>query len=395
MPYYYPLKKDKDISRRLRTIEGLQRIRQQLKDERFPRKKASDSLILGTWNLRNFDDDRFNFGPRMTESFYYIAEIISHFDVIAIQEVCYDLWPLKRLMGIIGHDYDYIVTDVTHSSLGGNEERLGFIYNKNKVTFTGVAGEMVLPPSMMISKETDKKRQFSRTPFGVDFQSGWFKFFFSTVHIYFGSNSPSSKKYERRVQEINAVAEYLAAEAKKNLEANSKSNKNYILVGDFNIKKEGSAGYNALEKNGFKVVSNNIGSNSDQTKFYDQISFMSKKDLLHFLEPKRKDRVIQFFNSVFRDEDYEMYKPIMKERIAEKLEYAEKMLTEATTKADREKYEGQIKSLKAARKTDTSLKKYYKKWRTFQASDHLPLWLEIKINFTDKYLEKIKLYREG
>jgi len=390
MPYYYPLKKDKDISRRTRTIEGLQRIRKQLKDERFPRKKTADSLILGTWNLRNFDDDRFNFGPRLNESFYYIAEIISHFDVMAVQEICYDLWPLKRLMRILGDDYDYIVTDVTHSSIGGNEERLGFIYDKNKVRFTGIAGEIVLPPKMMISKATDQKRQFSRTPFGVDFQSGWFKFLFSTVHIYFGSNSPSSAKYKRRVEEIDAVAKYLAAEAKKNIESDNPSSTNYILVGDFNIKKAGSAGYNALEKNGFEVVSNNKGSNSDQTKFYDQISFMSKKDELKFLEPRRKDRVIQFFNSIFRDEDYEMYKPIMKERIAEKLEDANKELEKETANSEKKKINTRIASLKAARKTDTSLRSYYKKWRTFQASDHLPLWVEIKINFTDKYLEKIK-----
>ncbi len=389
MPNYYPLKKIKDISRRRRTIEGLQRIRQQIKDERFPRKKASDSLILGTWNLRNFDDDRFNFGPRLEESFYYIAEIISHFDVIAIQEICYDLWPLKLLMRILGDDFDYIITDVTHSSIGGNEERLGFIYDKNKVKFTGVAGEIVLPPKLMISKETKEKLQFSRSPFGVDFQSGWFKFFFSTVHIYFGSNSTSSDKYKRRVQEIEAVAKYLANEAKKSAESNSSST-NYILVGDFNIKKEGSQGFNALKDNGFTVVTNNVGSNSDQTSFYDQISFMSNKDEMKFLEPKRKDRVIQFFNSIFRDDDYEMYKPIMKERIAEKLEENLEELEKATSNTAKKKINSRIASLKAARKTDTSLKAYYKKWRTFQASDHLPLWVEIEINFTDKYLEKIK-----
>ncbi|WP_218939737.1 exonuclease/endonuclease/phosphatase family protein [Lutibacter citreus] len=292
-------------------------------------------------------------------------------------------------MRILGDDFDYIITDVTHSSIGGNEERLGFIYDKNKVKFTGVAGEIVLPPKLMISKETKEKLQFSRSPFGVDFQSGWFKFFFSTVHIYFGSNSTSSDKYKRRVQEIEAVAKYLANEAKKSAESNSSST-NYILVGDFNIKKEGSQGFNALKDNGFTVVTNNVGSNSDQTSFYDQISFMSNKDEMKFLEPKRKDRVIQFFNSIFRDDDYEMYKPIMKERIAEKLEENLEELEKATSNTAKKKINSRIASLKAARKTDTSLKAYYKKWRTFQASDHLPLWVEIEINFTDKYLEKIK-----
>jgi exonuclease III len=383
MPYYYPIKKLKDASLRKRTVEGLQRLRQQLIDERFPSKKSSESLILGTWNLRNFDDDRFNYGPRLYESFYFIAEIISHFDVIAIQEVCADLWPLQRIMNIIDKDYEYIVTDVTHSSLGGNQERLGFIYNKSKVTFNGVAGEIVLPQKMMISEVDTKKRQFSRTPFGVGFQSGWFKFFFSTVHIYFGSNSQSSAKYKRRVQEIEAVAKYIAKEAKN-------SDSNHILVGDFNIKKTRSPGFNALEKNGFTVVTNKMGSNRDQTKFYDQISFRSKKMELDFVEPERDDRVIQFFNSIFRDEDYETYKPIMKERIADKLKFAKKELAVATTKKDIKKYTGQIASLTAARKTNASLRHYYNEWRTFQASDHLPLWVEIKIDFSDQYLEQLK-----
>lgn len=383
MPYYYPIKKLKDASLRKRTVEGLQRLRQQFIDERFPSKKSSESLILGTWNLRNFDDNRFNFGPREYESFYFIAEIISHFDVIAIQEICVNLWPLKRVMNILDKDYDYIVTDVTHSSVGGNQERLGFIYNKSKVTFTGIAGEIVLPQKMMISEVDTKKRQFSRTPFGVDFQSGWFKFFFSTVHIYFGSNSRNSVKYKRRVQEIEAVAKYIAKEAKN-------SDSNHILVGDFNIKKAGSDGFNALENNGFTVVKNNKGSNRDQTKFYDQISFRSKKNELAFVEPDRQDRVIQFFDSIFRDEDYETYEPIIKERIADKLKIARAKLAKATSQTAKKKFNSQVASLTAARKTKASLRAYYDEWRTFQASDHLPLWVEIKIDFSDQYLDQLK-----
>jgi len=269
MPYYSPLKKLLPSDRN-RTIEGLQRLRQQMEDEKFPKKQMTSSLILGTWNIRNFDDDRFNYGPRLTESLYYIAEIISRFDVIAIQEICVDLWPLKKLMRILGANYDYIVTDVTHSSVGGNQERLGFIYNKNKVRFSGIAGEIVLPDKLMISEAAGRKRQFSRTPFGAEFQSGWFKFYFSTVHIFFGSNRGNTPQYKRRVDEINAVARYLGREAKN-------SDSNHILVGDFNIKERGSDGFNALEANGFKTVKNRKGSNRDQTKFYDQISFSFKE----------------------------------------------------------------------------------------------------------------------
>jgi hypothetical protein len=80
-------------------------------------------------------------GERTQEDFYYIAEIISRFDVVAVQEICDDLRPLKNVMRLLGSDYEYILTDITEGR-GGNDERLGFIYDKAKVWFQGVAGEL-------------------------------------------------------------------------------------------------------------------------------------------------------------------------------------------------------------------------------------------------------------
>lgn len=382
MPYYAPLKKEAKADRD-RTIDGLNRLRNQLLALNFPTKKTSQSIILGTWNLRNFDDDRFNYGQRTTESLYYLAEILSRFDVIAVQEICEDVYPLNKLLRILGSEYEYILTDVTHYSLGGNQERLGFIFDRNKVRFTGIAGEIVLPKHLTISDETKDGRQFARTPFGVEFRSGWFQFNFSTVHIYFGSNRGNTPQYKRRVAEINAVANYIATNAKRN-------DINQILVGDFNIKERGSEGFNALEDNGFTVVQNRKGSNRDQTKYYDQISFISRKNELEFLEPERDDRVIQFFNTVYRDEDFASYRPVMHKMIAYKLEIARQQLAESTTKRDKKKYTRQIETLIDISKSEESERDYYDTWRTFQMSDHLPLWVEIKIDFSKQYLDYLK-----
>ena len=38
-------------------------------------------------------------------------------------------------------------------------------------------------------------------------------------------------------------------------------------------------------------------------------------------------------------------------------------------------------------KTDAAA---YRKWRTWQMSDHLPLWTEIKMDFTESYLKSLK-----
>ena len=113
-------------------------------------------------------------GHRTVEDLYYIAEIISRFDVLAVQEICENLDPLDKIMKILGYDYDYIVTDVTEGR-SGNAERLGFIFDRNKVKFKGIAGELVLPENMLIMHE-EKRRQFARTPFICSFQSAWFKF---------------------------------------------------------------------------------------------------------------------------------------------------------------------------------------------------------------------------
>jgi exonuclease III len=385
MPYYKPIKNMTAVDRK-RTVAGIKRLRKQMIKVRLPEKKSLESLILGTWNIRNFDDDRFNYGPRMTESLFYVAEIISRFDILAVQEICEELAPFEHLMGLLGRQYDYILTDVTHSGLGGNKERLGFIYDRNKVSFKGVAGEIVLPDKMLISEAAHKKRQFSRTPFGAEFQSGWFKFQFSTVHIYYGKSSRNTPQYTRRVKEIEAIAKYLSNQARAR-------DSNQILVGDFNIIERGSQGFNALEKNGFTTVNNRKGSNQDQTKFYDQISFRSRKEELILLEPERDDRVFQFFDSVFRDDDFKTYKPIIQKRLKLKLKQARADLAAATTKSSRKKAETQIAGLTSAGSSEASLEEYYKEWRTFQMSDHLPLWVELKIDFSDHYLDYLLKYR--
>ena len=393
MPFYKPIKYIKPKKTRRRILSGLKALRMQM-DEEMPHKTRDSTLILGTWNIRNFDDNRFMNGYRTAEDFYYIAEIISRFDVLAVQEICENLDPLDKLMKILGYDYDYIVTDVTEGR-SGNDERLGFIYDRNKVKFKGVAGELVLPENMLIMDE-ENRRQFARTPFMCSFQSGWFKFYFSTVHIYFGKSSGS--KYRRRVDEIERVAEFLAKRAKND-------DQNHILVGDFNIVKPGSPGHNALETHGFVIYQNNEGSNKDQTKFYDQISFRVRDDELRFANSGRCKGVLQFFKSIYAEENFTLYEDDLKDTVKAKIvkleeEAAEKLqkLSQTDSQNTKARLEKSIDSKKKAI-TDwelhlqnmVKLKDYYlREWRTFHGSDHLPLWVELEIDFSDNYLDYLE-----
>lgn len=383
MPYYHPLR-HMTSETRLRTIGNLQKLRRQL-DQEFPPKTRDTTLVLGTWNIRNFDDNRFGNGRRTREDLYYIAEIVSRFDILAVQEICDDLGPLDDLMGLLGRDYDYIMTDVTDGP-SGNRERLGFIYDRDKVKFKGIAGELVLADRNEIV-DGDKRRQFARTPFMCYFQSGWFKFMFSTVHIYYGEKT--GVKYKRRVSEIESVASFLAERAKK--EQDREGGANYILVGDFNIEKPGSDGDNALAKAGFKTVRNRKGSNANQTSFYDQISFLAKEGELQLVG----SGVFQYFDSIFRPEDFAACRDRVRQAVDEKIAGLQAELATETEPEKVRKTTADIASWQAVRDDDGKLAAYYvKEWRTFHASDHLPLWVELKIDFSADYLQRLVTWIE-
>src|SRR5690606_35390159 len=181
---------------------GLLRLRQQFRDEGVPRKNSDDTLLLATWNIREFDSAKY--GPRCAECFHYIAEIVAHFDLVAVQEVRDDMAALMRLLQLLGPWWHYLVTDVTLGT-SGNGERLAFLYDSRKVEFDGLAGELVLPGTA-----TDPVLQFARTPFICGFKAGWSRFSLCTVHIYYGDDTAVDP---RRVAEIRELAQTLAAVA--------------------------------------------------------------------------------------------------------------------------------------------------------------------------------------
>ena len=343
MPYYFPIKRVRDKKERMRIIDKLLILRHQM-DKQIPAKTSAETLLLATWNIREFGDNR------RTESLYYIAEIMSRFDLIAVQEVSANLTGLEKVISILGYNWDYIVTDSTEGSAGGGE-RTAFIFDKNKVFFRKMAGELVLPMEKLIKGNF----QFARTPFCAAFQAGWFKFNLATVHIYYGT---SSRNDPRRHNEIETVAQFLTKRAKK-------EDTSYILLGDFNIVGCEDNTMKSLEDSGFFVPKAIKKHPSDLggTKHYDQIAFnlnLDKNMVLFPDDSEKKAGAFNFTESVYTTDDVNIY-----------MEYFDKKYTEG--------------------KTEEEIRKYYSsKWRTYQMSDHLPLWVELKIDFSNEYLENIR-----
>jgi endonuclease/exonuclease/phosphatase family metal-dependent hydrolase len=342
MPRYAPIRFWRDDVAKRRVLDRLLALRQQLKAE-VGVHKGSDSLLLATWNIRDFDSNKFGHGPRMPESFHYIAEIISWFDLVAVQEVNRDLAALHKVMSLLGPDWDYLVTDTTEGS-GGNEERVGYLFDRRRVQFRNVAGEVVLPKSRSAG---DDELQFARTPFVVAFQAGWFKFNLCSVHIYFGADSGA--KLQRRVDEIRELARFFSKRQNRELE-------DYILLGDFNIVSPEHQTMEALESEGFVIPENlkRQRSNLGGDKHYDQIALKVKEKRLEI----GASGVFTYASSVFRDSD-----------------------------EDFSAYQGHM----SAEQRGAGGRAYYAgKWRTWQISDHLPMWVQLKVDFTEHYLASLK-----
>ena len=354
---YTGIKNITDADMRQRTIDSLIALRRQL-DEEIPKKTAASSLLLATWNIRAFSKN-----SRTKESLYYIAEILSRFDLVAIQEVKSSQGELERVMAILGRNWDYIATDVTEGG-PGNGECIAFLYDTNKVSFKNMAGEIVLPKDKLIDE-----LQFARTPFCVSYQAGWFKFNIATVHIVYGEDNKAGK--EKRRKEIAALTEFLAKRA-------DDEETNYVVLGDFNIPKVGDEMMKALEANGFHIPGPIKEHPTDlgETKHYDQIAFnLHMNDTMQIFDEKvQHSGAFNFTKSVYREEDYEAYIPLMKDKEA-------KVKDEAT---------GKNKTVKVKRTGQEAQDYFMKSHRTFQMSDHLPLWVELKVDFSGQYLDELK-----
>lgn len=371
MPFYSYLKYEiKDKKRRDYVIKKIIKLKNQLHKE-IPDKDTENNLLLATWNLKDFGkQNRRGFGERTLDSLYYIAEIISTFDIVAIQEIN-ELEKWERVMRILGPSWDYIATDIADSRAGGNGERMTFVFDKRKVWFKNIAGEIVLPNKLLISDtkitdSTDKTiagKQFRRTPYVVSFQSGWFKFDLCTVHIYYGQGKSGIKQ---RIQEISAIASYLSDRVDARLKEDNKAT---ILLGDFNIIRPDHETMKALIDNGFTIPKTlqNRTSNVKGNMHYDQIAFKSDKKIIQYIDtmaanPKQKNSgVFKVMKSVFQDieSDFQFYHDAMK------------------SSSNGKKLKGD------------ALRKYYQAWRPYQMSDHNLMWVRIKTNSSIDYLKTL------
>ncbi len=453
MPFYPQLiikskNTPKEITKKQRTAKNIKKLKEALaahfstsKSEQSKNPSKGKTIKIATWNIRKFGGSRS--GGRDFEAMYYIAEIIDCFDILAIQEVLADLSGIKKLKKILGPDWEYIASDVSDGD-PGNGERMVFLYNRSTVQFTNIAGELTLKEgakiraafgeriklenglalklgkkvkrefavkiktskdgtqklksdltiplkdsslqlpegtSLVLTKNTiinpsedgkivipdivsgkkarlklpensfdDALRQFARTPYIISFQAGWLKLNLCTVHIFYGA--ASGTKLIQRKSEIEQLTKALANKAKKEFKLDDKT---FLgVLGDFNIVGQNHPTMEALESNGFEVndkLKTIPGSNVKRDKFYDQIAFWQPKRNLGYASlDVLAANIFDFFEHIYTMEDKAIYE------------------------ADEDR---------------SFSDKQFINWRTYKISDHLPMWVELRTDFGEAYLDAI------
>ena len=301
---------------RKRTGEGLRRLRSALVNS-VPTRKLEKNLIVASWCLSKLAPSRMS-----TESLYYLAQVISSFDVVSLQKVARDLNGLRQLIDILGPEWGFVITDITLGAMGANE-RFAILYYRPRVTFENISGGIVLPADSLIDGQ-----QFARTPLLASFSSGTIRFRVCSTHIRYGGDP------RLRIAECDTLANFLSRIAARDKEE-------ILLTGDFNILSNDSPVLELFREHGIDIPPNTVH----------PTLWISNKlcDLIGHLQgdveyPRRlmvsRSSMVEIFNSVFRDEDLELY---------------------VTGDSERAKSSA------------------YRNWKKNQISDHLPVWVEYEI----------------
>jgi len=218
----------------------------------LPPKHVDRNLLIASWNIRGFGNLTKEWSATASDSpkrdlrsLLYISEIVSRFDVIAIQEVKGNLRALRHMLKYLNRINDvwsFILTDETRGN-AGNNERLAFVFDTRRVQLSGLAAELVVPSDGEANLVAGFQTQFARTPYAVAFKACGKTFILVTLHVLFGGDSA------RRIPELRAIAAWLKGWAR---ETNT-FNQNLITLGDFNIDLLGSELADAFFSTGLKI----------------------------------------------------------------------------------------------------------------------------------------------
>ena len=224
----------------------------------IPKRQIDDNILIATWNIQHFSN------RKTRRAIQYIADMCERFDIVALQEIKTDLRGLAKLQELLPGNYKILVSDPT-----GNYERFAFLYDKRTVISTGLVCEI----GFNVPAKTHQGYQLHRMPYCASFRAGRFDFVVVNAHIYYGS---STKERRQREEEIRMLVKFIDRRART--ERTKVFDRDFFVLGDFNIEEAGDEFFNALVHKGFQMPASlkTLKTNFSRNATYDKIAWVDR-----------------------------------------------------------------------------------------------------------------------
>ena len=264
--------------------EKIRYLRTHIEAASIPTTRVDESLIVGTWNIREFGKK-----PRSRDAIHLIAEVIFNYDLLVLVELRDNLRDLRRALDILGPSWKVVFSDYRQDQ-AGNRERIAFVYDARMVEFTGLAAEANPPRKKVNGLYQPIHEDWWRSPYMASFIAGNFDFIIVAAHMRWGDS----------VADREAAIGYLADWIEDRRNDKGVADRDILVMGDFNIPNRNHATFRALTKHGLRVPRSLLGvqgTNLSEANTYDQIA--------HY--PTNSNRftdhggVIQFFDAQARN----------------------------------------------------------------------------------------------
>jgi hypothetical protein len=230
---------------------GMALLRERIRAANVPAARPGN-LRIATWNIRELGK-----GTRLDESVAMIAAILRTFDLVSIVELRDDLRDLGRILRVLGRRWSVVFSDYVRDA-GGNRERVAFVFDRERVTFTGLASNAE-GPRKRVGDEYVRTVPWWRPPFLASFRAGRFDFILLAAHIRWGPTA------EGRAGELAALGDWILARSKEAYFGD----RDVLVVGDFNT----SGALGVLEARGFAAppgLEGEVGTDLARGKRYDR-----------------------------------------------------------------------------------------------------------------------------
>ncbi|HSL42078.1 MAG TPA: TIR domain-containing protein [Anaerolineales bacterium] len=329
---------------RERTAKGLEALRKDLITH-IPARRYESNLLLATWALRQFGNPA-RAPVDHAESLFYMAEVISSFDLVALQEVDRDLRRLRTLLDILGPDWNVLVNE-TAPGVIGNRERFAILYYTPRADFRNFSGQVILPPERGPDGQNIPVQQFARPPLLATFRSGNYAFQVCTAHITFGRGLPKAP-----LEEVQKLGNYLHMRSRY-------EDSDLFLLGDFQMGIRESPILLALRESGIQIPGELLlPTNLKKDRYYDLIGYTSPQQ-----------RAFPPGTSTPRAGTYDLFEHVLQD------EHHRQYAADPAFK----KFSQSGQKVTTSEEKDRSLMRRFWTWKTSLISDHLPLWAELDI----------------